>query len=334
LREQRRRIVPAVVVAVLFGVVVALITSRRMRSAAPSVDRTGEPQRDLTPADELVPEEPVSIVAAAIDDVPPAPGIAPAAAPDPEPAPVSIPRQASDARTIERTTRFLAACGIAGQLIFLALWVTWGFLEPDYDIVRQDISDFGALTASHPLPYNIVLSLTGLLTALFAIGLHRALGRGIAVILGAGLVAVFGVGMFIDGIVREDCSPSKSPSCRSALDAGALSWRHKAHDVESIITIAALILAPLALAYVFRQRALWQRLWLYSLATGIGVAVSFGVYLYIFSNKGNGNGIVERSLVTIGTAWLAVVGWRLWVVSSATASREADAISSLTGDAG
>jgi hypothetical protein len=195
----------------------------------------------------------------------------------------------------------------------VALWVIWGFIERNYEVGRQDVSDFGALDASHPVPYNIILSITGALSIVLAYGLYKALAPGIGALAGSALVAVFGAGDFLDGLLREDCSPTGNAVCRKALDAGDLSWHHQAHDLESLFTIASVVLAPLVLGFVFRGRVDWRRLAWYSFASSAGVLSS--VVAYAALQYHDGAGLVQRLVIVFAVTWVAVVSWRLTQVA-------------------
>ena len=210
--------------------------------------------------------------------------------------------------------RVAAVCGIAGQVIFVVLWLVWGFIEKNYGVMRQDVSDFGALDASHPLPYNVILSITGALTLPLAYALYRVLRPGVLPLLGSLAIAVFAIGEFLDGLLREDCSPSGNAVCRQAADAGTLSWHHTAHDLESIVTIAAVILAPLLLAFVFRRRDGWRDLTLYAFLTPAVTAAFIAIYaILFFAHDGSPvNGLLERAAIVVGLAFLAAVSYRLW----------------------
>ncbi len=216
-----------------------------------------------------------------------------------------------------QASRFIwvaAICGIAGQALFTFDWIVAGLTESHYDNLRQDVSDFGALTASHPLAYNVVLSLSGALTVVAAIALWRALGGGLSARIGVVILAVFGGGEFLDGLLREDCSPSGDAACKAAEKAGTLSWHHQAHNIESIVTFAAIILAPLILALAFRSRGRWSALWIYSLATFFVIASATAWYFVLFfaSDGSRYSGVLERVLVQTGTVWIAVVC--AWIV--------------------
>jgi hypothetical membrane protein len=230
---------------------------------------------------------------------------------------VSVPTSGVKASSETTFLRVAAICAIAAQVAFVALWIVWGFLEDHYDVTRQDISDFGALDATHPLPYNIILSITGALTVPLAVALFMLLKPRLAGMLGILAVATFGVGEFLDGLLREDCSPSGNAACRAAVDAGDVSWHHTAHDIESLVTIASMIIAPLALAFVFRNRPRWRDLSWYSVFT-VGIVLAFVIVYgaYFAANDGSEiNGLLERGAAFFGVLWIAVVAWRVWRLS-------------------
>jgi hypothetical membrane protein len=215
-------------------------------------------------------------------------------------------------------TRLAAVCGMASAALFTVTWVLAGILEDNYDALRQDVSDFGALTASHPLPYNIAISTHGALAVVLAAGLFVALGRGLTARLGALAVAVFGVGDFLDGLLREDCSPSGSKACKAALDAGNASWHHQAHDLESVFTILAICIAPVLLAFAFRQRERWRDLFGWMLLAAAVTIVAVVWYAALFSAQDGSaySGLLERIAIAAGMAWLFLVSWRLYQTSA------------------
>lgn len=213
--------------------------------------------------------------------------------------------------------RTAAVCGMASAALLTIAWVVSGLTEDNYDALRQDISDFGALTASHPALYNIAISLHGALAIVLAIGLFVALGSGLAARLGSLALLVLGGGEFLDGLFREDCSPSGDKLCRAALDAGNLSWHHEAHDMESTVTILAIIIAPIVLAFAFRRRERWRDLFAWSLAATAVTIVAIAWYAVLYSTQDGSaySGALQRVAVTASMAWMAVVSWRLYEVA-------------------
>ena len=197
----------------------------------------------------------------------------------------------------------LRAAGVCGLLAFTTLivgWVAGGLAQPEaYSSANDDTSDLGAMTANAAWIYNqIGANLTGILVVLFGLGLWRTLSPDVVGRIGAGAVVLTGVGVFFDGVFRLDCR---------GIDRGCTndSWHASAHKMESRITVAALFLAPLILAFAFRRAARWRDAWLPTLAA-IPAAIVIGA---VFSAVGDGAGV--RATTATWFAWLAFVSVRL-----------------------
>lgn len=193
--------------------------------------------------------------------------------------------------------RLAGACGLLAFVTATAGWIAGGFAQPAaYSVSRDDISDLGAVTAASPWLYNQVgANLTGLLVMLTALGLWRAvtpspLGR-----LGAAALFVVGVGGFFDGIFRLDCR---------GIDAACTNhtWHAHAHKIESGITGAAFLLAPLLCALAFRKLPLWRRAWLPSLLVFPAILVANVAFSAI------GDGAATRAGTVVAFAWVAFIG--------------------------
>jgi hypothetical membrane protein len=216
-------------------------------------------------------------------------------------------------RRRERLVRILAGAGLAGQVLITIDWIVSGLFAPGYSFVRNTISDLGAMTSVHAAPYNAALSVGGLLSLGLAAGLlrvrpHARRGDWTA---GAIAVGVFSIGMFIDGLLREDCSPTVDASCRAAVDARTLSWHHVGHDLESVVTFVALIVAPLLLGLAFRAHASWRRLAPWGFAVFVFQVVALPVFLVLLTSAAAGVGPVEIAEVTAGIAFFAAVSIQL-----------------------
>jgi hypothetical membrane protein len=215
----------------------------------------------------------------------------------------------------------LAAGSLAGAVLFTASWLFAGVAESTYSFVHNDTSDLGALTASHPLPYNLGVSISGLLTFGLAVALVMVLPRRWPVMLGAILVAVFALGQFIDGLAREDCAVSVNTACRAAEKAGRVSNHHKVHNLESLFTFAALALAPLVFGLVWRSMPGWRRLALWSIGATVVQLACFPIFLAMYSNGSDGQGLVEIGELLVGTAWIATTSIVILRANVAVGSR-------------
>jgi hypothetical membrane protein len=195
---------------------------------------------------------------------------------------------------------------LAGAIVFTATWIVAGLADPAFSFVDNDTSDLGALTAAHPTPYNLGLSLSGFLTIGLAVAFVMVLGRRRAFV-GATLVALFGVGQFVDGFAREDCAVSVDGVSRAAEKAGRVSVHHKVHNAESLVTFSALMLAPLVLGLVLRSVPRWRLLARRSLVAAAVQVVCLPAFLVMYSNGTSGQGVVEIIDVTAGVAWIAAM---------------------------
>jgi hypothetical protein len=197
----------------------------------------------------------------------------------------------------------LRAAGVCGLLAFATLivgWVAGDLAQPEaYSSANDDTSDLGAMTANAAWVYNqIGGNLTGILVVLFGLGLWRALSPDFVGRIGAGAVMLTGLGVFFDGVFRLDCR---------GIDRGCTndSWHASAHKMETRITVVAIFLAPLILAFAFRRAARWRDAWLPTIAA-VPAAIVIGV---VFSAVGDGAAV--RATTATWFAWVAFVSVRL-----------------------
>jgi Protein of unknown function (DUF998) len=193
--------------------------------------------------------------------------------------------------------------GICGLLAFVTVsvgWIAGGLAQPAaFSWADDDISDLGATTADSAWLYNQVgANVTGLLVVGLALGLWRALSPDALGRLGASILLVAGLGSFLDGIFRLDCR---------GIDAACTndSWHAHAHKIESGVTAAALLAAPLALGLAFRRLPTWRDSWLPSIAA-VPALIAANV---VFSPVGAG--AATRAATVVVFLWIAFVGLRL-----------------------
>jgi uncharacterized protein DUF998 len=195
----------------------------------------------------------------------------------------------------------IRAAGLCGLLAFVTMnvgWIVGGLVQPDaYSFADDDISDLGALTASHAWVYNqLGANITGLLLVVFGLGLWSVLSPDVLGRLGSGAVILAGVGTLLDGFFRLDCQGGVDVSCSND------SWHASAHKLESGITAAAIIAAPLLLAFAFRRSARWRRWWIPTLAVAPLIILMNAVFSTI------GDGAAVRAGGVTWFAWVALLG--------------------------
>jgi len=214
----------------------------------------------------------------------------------------------------------LALAAMAAQALFTLDWIVNGFLTERWSFFDNTISDIGALEADQAAVYNVLLSLSGLLTLALPVALLLWFGRASRLLVaGAVSIAVFGVGQFLDGLLREDCWPTTDGACRAAMEAGDLSWHHTGHEIESVLTVLALVASTVLLALAFRRIEGWEDISAPSWAAFIFLVGGFAAFVPLYDDSARGVGLVQKLAVTVGVGWLAYVAGRLWSVSSSEA---------------
>ena len=196
--------------------------------------------------------------------------------------------------------RIAAVCGLLPPLTATFAWVVGALAQPDaYSSADHDLSDLGAVTASSAWIYNqIGANLTGLLVIAFALGLWRALSPTVLGRVGAGALVIVGIGLFLDGIFRLDCRD---------IDTGCQndSWHAEAHKMEGRVTTAAVLVAPIVLAFAFRRLPEWRDTWLPTLAA-VPVSILAGIPFSAL-----GDGAATRATTLTWLLWLAFVAFQL-----------------------
>ena len=218
------------------------------------------------------------------------------------------------------TTKTLLACGaIAGPLFTLAS-ILEGATRAHYHPLRHPVSslelgDFGWTQRANFL-------VAGGLTLAFAIGLRRALRPLGGSTWGPLLVGAHAIGLLGAGIFVTDPVSGYPPGTPGHLQTYG-SAHAALHDLFSIGTFVGLPLACLVLA---RRFAGWrQRGWaIYSAATGIAFLVGAVLTSIAFNTQAEPlvefGGLLQRTTVTLGWAWLTLLAVHLLTELSATST--------------
>jgi hypothetical membrane protein len=202
--------------------------------------------------------------------------------------------------------RLSAVCGLLAPVAFTVGWVVGSFAQPArFDVVEDDISDLGAVTANHAWLYNrISANLAGLLVVLFALGLWRVLDSGRWARIGVAALTVSGLGQFLDGFFRLDCR-AIDPRCTNPI----ASWHGTAHGIETVVTLVTLFVSMFALARAFEREAAWKDLSRPSRLAGVAALASLVLLLLVST------GIAVLVASTIYFLWIALVAYRLLAVA-------------------
>ena len=199
-----------------------------------------------------------------------------------------------------------AAAGVLGPAIFTTAWIVNGQRQSRYPIADEHISGLAALDAEHPETMVAGFVVLGVSTIVFAAGLGRGLGGRRRSGWGPALLALGGAAAVAAGFLRRDAVLLNPPG---RPDGYVQSWHNDGHDLAAGVIYASTVVAPLLLAHRFRRDPQWAPLVPLALASS---AVSVAL-MAIFATDvdRHGNGIVQRVMVTLPQALMAVLAVRL-----------------------
>jgi hypothetical protein len=210
----------------------------------------------------------------------------------------------------------LAIASIAGQLIWVAIVVVGGIIEPGYSEVRDAVSVMGARDAAHPWLFDFGVTIWGTSFILAAVALILDGPRGLRGWLGPGLIAFTGLAQILDGFpFPADCRPTIDAACHARDLAGELSWRDAAHGWTYLVGAILLQLSVFAIAWRMHGDKRWGRFDLFALLAGIaGVAIFGGLFFLTGNDPGGHYGLVQRLALAAGGFWVLLLSAGLLVV--------------------
>jgi hypothetical protein len=212
--------------------------------------------------------------------------------------------------------RWLAIASIAGQLIWVAVVVIGGIIEPGYSEVRDAVSVMGARDAAHPWLFDIGVAIWGISFILAAVGLVLDGPRSLRGWLGPGLIAFTGLAQILDGFpFPADCQKTIEAACYARDVAGELSWRDAAHGWIFFLGAVALQLSVFAIAWRMHDDERWGRFDVFALFAGIaGLLIFSGLSLLGNNEPGGHYGLVQRLALAAGALWVLLLSVGLLVV--------------------
>ncbi len=203
--------------------------------------------------------------------------------------------------------RWRTACGIIGPAAFTAAWAVGTIRQPGYSIANEHISGLAAPDARTPRIMAGGFLVLGTATTIFASDLYRRLeGPMRDAGIGPVLMGLSGLAVAAAGVLRRD-RVSNFPMPGDTLAAQSL--MNDGHDIASVISHVAGSVGMLALAARLRHEQGLHR-W-----TGPALAASLvgtGLSGYFAREVTRpGNGLVQRTAVSIPLGFEAALAWRL-----------------------
>lgn len=195
----------------------------------------------------------------------------------------------------------LAGAGVAGPIIFTALFILQGVLQPDYSHVALPISALAAFPFGWIQNANFVVF--GVLMAAYAVGLHLGVRRTRAGLIGPALLVLSGVGLVV---------------------AGSFPWSAADGDfsVPAVHMVGGAFLAFLgagggliAMSPRMAGDPRWRNLAVYALVTGIAIVVLFFAQpVLVIPDRAplhSWAGVVQRVIVMVWFTCTIILALRL-----------------------
>jgi hypothetical membrane protein len=186
--------------------------------------------------------------------------------------------------------RRLTPCGAIGAALFVLVFLIDGRLHPDYDPIRDSVSELELGPWGWVQAASFVV--TGLLMIAFAVGLAWTLRSGRAYRWTPRLVAAYGIGLILAGIFRTDPVPAARTTVHGDL-----------HQAASVLVFGSLT----AVCFVVARRIPERRWAWYCRLTGIAVPV-----LFLAAGGGQAEiyGLLPRICIIVGWTWVAIIALR------------------------
>ena len=203
-------------------------------------------------------------------------------------------------RQAVRLGRLGAWGGIAGPLLFTAAWAAGSLRQAGHPATAVQLSGLGAEDARDPQIMIAGFVVLGVCSIGFGAALRRAPGTGTA---GPWLVMAGGVAAVAAGAFRRDRMLLSGPGFDGE------SWHNQVHDVVSGVAYAAMLAAPLVLAWRFRAEPRWA-----VIARPVQVlALASAAALAVFASDAvePWDGTVQRTSVTLALAAEALIAARM-----------------------
>jgi hypothetical protein len=200
----------------------------------------------------------------------------------------------------------LLRAGVAGPILFVAVFLVEGATRPGYDAVRHFVSLLSLGDRGWVQIANFVVA--GLLFGAFAAGVARAWTSGHGSRWVPRLIAGVGVGLAVSGVFVADPALGYPPGTPDAIPTSA-SWHGGIHYLGAAVVFLGLPSAGFIAARRFAAGGR-SRLATFSRAAALVVLVGWLAPFTIAQAMGDGvriAGLLQRLAVAAGFSWVVVL---------------------------
>ena len=181
--------------------------------------------------------------------------------------------------------QIIAICGMLSPIIYTAMWIIGGKLQPEYSHMRQDVSSLIAVGAPHKKLLDKFIISSSFMMFVFYLGLHWGINGGTGSILGPALFIISGLLGVLVALFFPLDEGGELVTTRAKLHLGLIA-------LSGIFAIAGMIVLWLDLSL----DVIWSTFATFSLVTAI-VSLIFVIASSV-ATKTNYLGLVERFMVS------------------------------------
>jgi Protein of unknown function (DUF998) len=212
------------------------------------------------------------------------------------------------------STEFLLFCGVVGPPLFFVVLLIEGATRPDYNAWQTQGSYLALSNQGWEQIANFLVC--GSLCIAFAVGLRRIWRTGRASVWGPLLIGLFGLGLLIAGVFVADPGGGYPPG--APLNGQPQTWHGWVHGINGLLLFNVVLPAAcFVLARRFAADPRNRRWATYSWMTGaliLIISIIGTIGLPIAENAGFPlvDGLIQRILIIMGWAWIALTALQLW----------------------
>lgn len=200
---------------------------------------------------------------------------------------------------------------VLGEVLFTLGWLMSDWLaDPAYRPLRDDLSDLGARTATHPWLYLLPELIAGLTSVGFALFALRPL------LVGAGRLGSVAAWFSAAASLQDLTDPVFRLPCRAAdgcsVAQQTVGWSGQLHATLGLLGLVLSVVSGVLLWRAFTRLAEWRRLAWPALAVTLLVVVA--VPVIGASATAPVHGLVQRLLVVVAGVFGIWVAQRAYVV--------------------
>lgn len=197
--------------------------------------------------------------------------------------------------------RFLALGGIIGPILFTTITILCGYLQADYNLLNNFVSELGATNSSTELLMNYIGFIpSGLFFSLFGLSLLIIVSKKLSSRIGSLFIILFGLGMTTAGMFSCD------PGCPSIGTLESI-----IHDSVSAVTFISAILGIVLLGFSFKKMYTFRNISLYTILTGLISLILLIIMINSFESR-DLTGLWQRLLLLSIFSWTIMIGLRIF----------------------